>query len=141
MKNNPLYKDFVNPNICVKLVQAGLHVKTSFLWVYASNGKRQLYSNVMDIDGYYSQALANVAFVDDEQLNPYSAFTLGDMEALMHNFTVEKKCNRYRIMVEEIWNTEPITTDHLPDAFAEMVLKLIQTGKLNVRHAQELIDK
>lgn len=139
--NTPLYRTFVDPNLCVKLLQAGLTAKSSFLWVYARKGAVQLYCSSLDPDGVTYQGISNIAFVDDETPNPYAAFQIADMEAILQNFFVEKVLNRYHIMVDQLWGTEPIEAERLPDAFALMVLALIEKGKIEVTNAIKLINQ
>lgn len=139
--NNPLYRNFIDPNLCVKLLQAGLTAKASFLWVYAGTGKVQLYCNSLDPEGIYSQAISNIAFVDDETANPYAAFQIGDMLPVMPDFTMEKLGDKYCIMVDAIWQRELVCADRLPDAFAKMVLELIKAKCIDIKTAIKLINQ
>ena len=139
--HSPLYRNFIDPNLCVQLLRAGLLAKSSFLWVYAGKGKVQLYCNSLDPDGVYSQAISNIAFVDDETANPYAAFQIGDMLPVMPDFAMDKFGDKYCIMVDTLWKIEPVCAERLPDAFAKMVLELIHAKRIDIKTAIKLINQ
>ncbi|MFC4261894.1 hypothetical protein ACFOWM_03325 [Ferruginibacter yonginensis] len=139
LPNHPLFSSFVSPYLTKELWEAGIKPPTAFIWVPTSPTEMVLYSYLLDHDGYYRQAYANVNFVTKIGELPYSAFQLNDMNKLLPNYSFEKVGNTYTLLLENMHQVNPVTGNRLPDVFAEMVIQLINTKKLDTATASKLI--
>jgi hypothetical protein len=131
--NSPLLQSFVCPELCLALATEGLKVCSPFRWLFA-NGTYSIHSFCFDHDEYYRQAMANVDFVR-QHITECAAFQMIDMELLLPNYLLSNTNGEYELMCEILFGMEPQRGNRLPDVFAAMVLKGLQTYKIKAINA------
>lgn len=131
MLSSPLYSPFVEPTLCQRLHNYGLKASNYFNWVMDMDRmEATLISLAFDPDGYYAQASANVLFVNGEG-NVIPAFTIEDMQSILPNWFMTR-CNGDVFELECAFFPETqIQAPRIADAFALMVLKAFEEGKMD----------
>ena len=121
MLDNPLYRNFVSPDFCKQLSDAGFCPPAMFYWkVYHLQTK--LVSFVFDPNGYYKEE-SQLA----DQLCPpcflLPAYTFMDIECHLPGYLINSNgANHYEITIDNYYKVESVQANRLPDALAMMWL-------------------
>lgn len=134
-----MYKNFVSPELCEKLLESGLTVSTPFYWLRVGN-IYDLETDAFDPDNYYESSRAHVDYVlKVNNIHPkvFPAFTLADMEVLIPDYYMERNTVglRFSLMCDSMYGMDAVQGDHLPDVFAQMVLQGFHKRTINAELA------
>lgn len=136
--NISLYQDFVDPNICQQLVNAGLDAPCHFHW--RQNGANcQLHTRVFDYDGYYSLPLSVIDSLSKTKYIP--AYSVGDMIRLLPGFMLTHNNNEFEFNADELFKMDVQTGARLPDVLATAVLNGLLQHKLDAAKCKEILTR
>ena len=135
--NDPLYQCFVSPSLCLLLMEAGMTTEVPYKWKI-KQGMATLITHAFDLDNYYKDGFR---YTDEicppERVLP--AYQAMDMEKLLPFFELVKNYKHNYILSCMYKNIVGIKANRLPDAFALMVLALIDKDLMNVPMANEIL--
>ena len=130
-------QSFVSPEFCISLVAAGLNALTGFTWQF-EKGSTYLNTFYFDQDNIYRQAFENMHFIQGKPTQVV-AFQMADMECLLPNYLLTNTNGQYELMCEALFGMCQQKGSRLPDVFAAMILKGLQSYKINVENATNFL--
>jgi hypothetical protein len=119
MSDNQLFRNFVSPDFCRELLEAGFAQPAQYYWkIYSSHTK--LVTFAFDANNYYKEE-SELA----DEINPphflIRAYTLMDIEIHFPAYLITSNgANHFEVSIDDRYPIEPVTADRLPDAFAKM---------------------
>ncbi|HRN80180.1 MAG TPA: hypothetical protein PKY29_04320 [Ferruginibacter sp.] len=121
---NPLHNNFVQPELCIALTQAGVSPRTLYTWKLRGF-IAELHTLCFDPERIYEQMEANIEFIHRKPA--YPAFSISDVENMLPDFYLERSAiGDYHLNCDNMYGLEQCTHKRLPDVFALMVLQAIK---------------
>ncbi len=121
--DNPVFRNFVCPQLCKELQEAGFSEPTHFYWKIYGNDIVKLVSYLFDKQGYYRDE----SVLADQVCPPLlylPAFTLMDVQSHFPSYLLEfNGTSHFEISLDSNYPCEPCSANRLPDAFAKMWLQ------------------
>ncbi len=132
------YQEFVNPNICYRLMKLGLIINTAYKWRVV-NEHGTLTTTIFDVDEYYIQGNKHTDAI--EKPTYIQAFQIKDMERLIPDYMLTRNNTEYELHCSSLFDMTVEKSNRLPDVFAIMVLKAIESKKIDVQQAITILTK
>lgn len=141
--DQPLYRNFVKPDLCRHLQHLGLTSGTPYQWKITSRDTA-LYTKEFDIDSYYVNAVKQIDAASQPIVCP--AFTTADCMLCFNlvdlDYTITCEDYRYYFKVLDASMAKiclPLYGDRLPDVLALVLQNLIYSCKIDVQAANTIL--
>jgi hypothetical protein len=140
--DQPLYQDFVSPQLCKELMHLGLTPDVPYHYrIFGSISELNTFA--FDKDDYYQLSQGDIDFINNAKLNPFKttegfvkiadtqpvrfekvpAYQVKDMEKLLPgNWLLQKNEKGYELLLERIYGIQEQVAFRLPDVFAQAVV-------------------
>ena len=144
--NNPVYRSFVAPDLCIDLHNAGLLINTPFNWIVEEGGEEVLLATDFFDDLTQKMSKANIAYLVKYKGihcmgTRYPAFTFADMTMILPDFLLSRNNIEYEIHCSSLFPMEVEKAERFPDAAAAIVIKAIIKNLIPLNQAINLILK
>ncbi len=137
VNDNPVFENFVSPNLCQYLKDAGLTDCVQYDWIIKAHDGIELQTRIFDQDNYYADTWQLLHTMQGNKTFP--AYSIKDVEKCLPNWFMNKDETGYEISLEKIWNIESSKSDRLPDAIASLVLISLRKGIINVEKINSIL--
>jgi hypothetical protein len=121
--DNTLFENFVTPQICKDLNEAGLAQSTNYQWIITGN-KIRIDTDLFDPDDYYNRLKSLLLRTNKSEKIP--AYNIKDVEKCLPFFLLTKSENGYEVSLDDIFAIESKKSLRLPDALGALLLEAVK---------------